>query len=112
MTVTLKGVRTARLDPDTYEPVLNDGEYREASSRVPRRLMYFLSLLSLSLETEIPFPRFLLIDTPETAGIDRENLSRAIGMTPTVLAKGVGQVILTTGPGRYPSEPKLSASLR
>jgi len=29
-------------------------------------------------DKERPFPRFLLIDTPETAGIDRGNLSHAI----------------------------------
>ena len=103
MADTLEDVRTVRLDAD-YEPILNGGEYREASSRVPRRLMYFLTLLSLSLESDIPFPRFLLIDTPETAGIDRENLSRAIGKIAAVLEKGTGQVILTTGPDRYPNQ--------
>lgn len=103
MTQTLAEIRTARLDAD-YEPVLDQGEYREASATVTRRLMYFLTLLQLSLEDAIPFPRFLLIDTPETAGVDRENLSRAIGKIPEVLNDHAAQVILTTGADRYPKE--------
>lgn len=104
MRSTLKDVRLARLNLD-YEPVLNDAEYREASSTVTRRLMYFVTLLQMSLaDPEMPFPRFLLVDTPETAGIDRENLSRAIGKIPEVLAgtKEPAQVILTTGTGSTP----------
>lgn len=103
MRETLENVRTARLDAD-YEPILDEGDYREASATVTRRLMYFLTLLQLSLEEAIPFPKFLLIDTPETAGIDRSNLSRAIGKIPEVLKTGTAQVILTTGTERYPTE--------
>ena len=106
MRATLKDVRIARLDHD-YEPVLNDAEYREASATVTRRLMYYVTLLQMSLmDTQMPFPRFLLIDTPETAGIDRENLSRAIGKLADVLAGSTtpAQVILTTGDGKYPAE--------
>jgi DNA repair exonuclease SbcCD ATPase subunit len=106
MRSTLKDVRLARLNSD-YEPVLNDAEYREASSTVTRRLMYYVTLLQMSLaDPEMPFPRFLLVDTPETAGIDLENLSRAIGKIPEVLAgaKQPAQVILTTGDGKYPPE--------
>lgn len=104
MASTLKEVHVARLDSD-YEPVLNDAEYREASSMVTRRLMYFVTLLQMSLiDNDVPFPRFLLVDTPETVGIHEENLSRAIGKIPEVLAKAPGQaqVILTTGEGKYP----------
>jgi hypothetical protein len=103
---TLKDVRHARLDAD-YEPVLNDYEYREASSAVARRLMYFVAFLQMSLaDPAIPFPRFLLVDTPDTAGIDQENLSKAIGAIPRVLEQSSmpAQVILTTGPQRYPQE--------
>jgi hypothetical protein len=106
MRATLKDVRLARLNHD-YEPVLNDAESREASSTVTRRLMYYVTLLQMSLtDAGMPFPRFLLIDTPETAGIDLENLSRAIGKIPAVLtgSKTPAQVILTTGDGKYPKE--------
>ena len=106
MRSTLKDVRLARLNSD-YEPVLNDAEYREASATVTRRLMYYVTLLQMSLmDAEMPFPRFLLIDTPETAGIDLENLSRAIGKIAEVLSgsKTPAQVILTTGDGKYPKE--------
>ncbi|WP_404364368.1 hypothetical protein ACIHQR_29970 [Corallococcus coralloides] len=108
MRQTLKDVRFARLDSD-YEPVLNEAEYREASSNVTRRLMYFVTLLQMSLEDkDLPFPRFLLVDTPETAGIDLENLSRAISKLSDVLreASTAAQVILTTGDGKYPTELK------
>jgi hypothetical protein len=106
MRTTLRDVRSARLDAD-YEPVLNDGEYREASATVTRRLMYFVALLQMSLsDTGIAFPRFLLVDTPQTAGIDRENLFRAISKIPEVLnsTSTPAQVILTTGDDTYPSE--------
>ena len=70
--------RTASIDSD-YMPILNAGEYREASAEVPKRLFYFLTLLYMSLEDpDVRFPRFLLIDTPETAGIDQENLIRCL----------------------------------
>lgn len=102
---TVKAVRSASID-DSYMPVINQGEYREASSNVPKRLMYYLSLLSMSLDdSEMAFPRFLLIDTPQTAGIDKEKLVACIKMIETTLtnAKSAGQVILTIGPDRLPS---------
>ena len=108
MRETLTGVRLARLDGD-YEPVINEGEYREASATVTRRLMYYLTLLQMALaDSTVPFPRFLLIDTPETAGIDTANLSRAIGKVTEVLSAATGdaQVVLTTGPDKYPGELK------
>lgn len=108
MRETLKRVRFARLDSN-YEPILNDAEYREASSAVIRRLMYFVTLLQMSLEDpELPFPRFLLIDTPDTAGIDPANMSPAIAKLADVLdaAPTQGQVILTIGDGRYPEALK------
>lgn len=102
---TLPNVRIARLDQN-YDPVINNSEYREASASVSRRLMYYLALLWMSLEDPtIPYPRFLLVDTPETAGIDRENLKAVLSQIPRVLADGKGelaQVILTTGVGKAP----------
>lgn len=72
-------INDARIDEENYMPIINDGEYKEASVGVPIRLMYFLTLLKLSLKDEdIPFPRFLLIDTPENLGIDKSNLEKSI----------------------------------
>lgn len=56
-------------------------------------------------DTEMAFPRFLLVDTPETAGIDKANLIACIEMIQTTLGESeaaLGQVILTTGPNRLP----------
>jgi hypothetical protein len=106
MRATDPGCRDARLDAN-YMPSINDGEYREASSRVARRLMYFLALFTLSIQRDdVPFPRFMLIDTPETAGIDVEHLRVAIRKVfETVSSARVPcQVILTTGVGKYPAE--------
>ena len=104
---TLKDVRTARLGED-YEPIINDDEYREASSSVARRLMYFLTLFKMSLDDfTVRAPRFLLIDTPETAGIDQPELRAAIGKVQSVLAEHptvAAQVILTTGLEKYPED--------
>ena len=115
MRETLKEVRFARLDSN-YEPVINDAEYREASATVTRRLMYYVTLFEMSLaDKEIPFPRFLLVDTPETAGIDLENLKRAIGKMANVLDAFKGtpaQVILTTGEEKYPTELQTHRQVR
>jgi hypothetical protein len=95
---SLSDVKVATLN-DNYEPVINYGEYREASSKVSRRLLYYLSLYKLSIEdVEIPFPRFLLIDTPKTHGIDSDNYSVVLEkIVEVVNSKQVGQVIVTTG---------------
>lgn len=101
--------RTASIDSD-YMPVLNAGEYREASAEVPKRLFYYLTLLYLSLEDAgVGFPRFLLIDTPETAGIDADNLIACLEeLRKLVELKQPPecQVILTTGIGKYPESCK------
>lgn len=99
---TVAAVRTTSID-DAYMPVINQGEYREASASVPKRLMYYLTLLSLSLEDpEMAFPRFLLIDTPQTAGIDRPALQLCIDRIQETLdgSENNGQVILTIGDER------------
>lgn len=105
---TVRDIRTARLDGD-YMPVLNGGEYREASSSVAKRLMYFLALFELSVERDdVPFPRLLLIDTPETAGIDADNFTRALAQIATVMPAVISnkpcQVLLTTGINKYPPD--------
>ena len=104
LSATVKEVRTASID-DSYMPVINQGEYREASANVPKRLMYYLTLLGMSLDdSEMAFPRFLLVDTPQTAGIDKGPLIACIQMIQTTLSgsKDPGQVILTIGPDRLP----------
>ena len=106
MTTVLSGCRVAAIDSETYLPIINNGEYREASAKVPKRFLYYLTLLQLSLLSDIPFPRLLLIDTPETAGIDRENLDLMIGQIGK-LKNPHGhdyQIILSTGLGKYPKE--------
>jgi DNA repair exonuclease SbcCD ATPase subunit len=111
---TLGDVRTARL-ADDYEPIINDGEYREHSSSVARRLMYYLTLFKMSLvDGAVRSPRLLLIDTPETAGIDKPELKAAIGKIQEVLTEpGIarGQVILTTGIAKYPAALKSCVKL-
>lgn len=94
---SLSDVKVAMLN-DNYEPVINYGEYREASSKVSKRLLYFLTLYKLSIEdVEIPFPRFLLIDTPKTHGIDSDNYSVVLEKIVEVAnSKPFGQIILTT----------------
>ncbi|MCU1805162.1 hypothetical protein NVV31_07050 [Cytobacillus firmus] len=101
-------IHKAKIDEATYMPIINEGEYKEASVDVPIRLMYFLTLLKMSInDSEIPFPRFLLIDTPENLGIDKDNLEKSISMFTTVdedLNKTDFQIILTTGIDKYPEE--------
>ena len=107
MRKTVTDCRRASIDSD-YMPLINDGEYREASAAVPRRLLYFFTLLHLSLLNEdITFPRFLLIDTPETSGIDRENLIKSFECIDGISVKNAPyQIILLTGIGKYPDSFK------
>ena len=106
---TLKDCQSASIN-ESYMPIINGGQYSEASAAVPRRLLYFATMLEMSLTDEtVKFPRFLLIDTPETSGIDAENLNAALSRVVEVIAKGkvIGrecQVILTTGLDKYPLE--------
>lgn len=105
MTNVLAGCRVANIDSDTYMPIINDGEYREASADVPKRFLYYLTLLKLSLEKDIPFPRLLLVDTPETAGIDRENLILMLRQMKKLNQHEQDyQILLSTGRDKFPPE--------
>lgn len=106
MTESLPDCRTARISMEDYLPIVGSGEYREASSGVSKRLMYYLALMNLSLsQDDVAFPRFLIIDTPETAGVEIENLKRCLAKIGELNDYGIDyQVILTTGLNKYPDE--------
>ncbi len=106
MQAVLEDCRDAHLDTDTYLPVINNGEYREASADVPKRFLYYLTLLKLGVEKSIPFPCLLLVDTPETAGIDRENLIKNFRQIERIPASENFQILLSTGVGKLPVEYK------
>lgn len=106
MTSVVADCRNAAIDAQTYLPIINDGTYREHSAKVPRRFLYYLTLLQLSLISDVPFPRMLLVDTPETAGIDLEKLVamlREIELLEN--PKNLDfQILFSTGVGKYPPE--------
>ena len=104
ITETLSGCRSARISNDNYLPIINDGEYKETSSGVSIRLMYYLTLLEMSLaKQDVAFPKFLLIDTPETAGIELDYLLNCMSKFDELDEFGINyQIILTTGLGKYP----------
>lgn len=92
---------------DDYMPYINGGSYRARSASVSKRLMYFLTLLILSVKQEINYPRFLMIDTPNKEGIDKDNLIKILGELNKVYEKQADenltfQIILTTGIESYP----------
>jgi len=66
--------------------------------------MYYLSLMKLSLvQEDVTFPKFLLVDTPETAGIEMDNLINCISKFEELELLGQDyQVILATGLKKYP----------
>jgi DNA repair exonuclease SbcCD ATPase subunit len=105
---TLPDCRSAKIAFDNYLPSINDGLYRETSSLVSIRLMYFITLMHLALSDEsVTFPRFLLIDTPETAGIEKDNLINCIRQLEDLLDYGIDfQVIISTGLDKYPESLK------
>lgn len=107
----LQNCRSAKISLEDYMPIIDNGLYREASSRVPIRLLYYFTLLYLSLKyDQITFPKFLLIDTPETAGIDSDNLIKSINQYDLLLDEDTKkiphQIILTTGENKYPADYK------
>lgn len=116
MRKTITDCRSASIGGD-YMPVVNGGEYTEASQSVPKRLLYYATMLYMSLtDHDVKFPRFLLIDTPETAGIDdmplKDSLSRVVEVVQQGLKDGnPSQVILTTGLGKYPDGLKPFATM-
>jgi len=98
---------TMSMDND-YMPLIDGGIYREKSSAVTIRMMYYFTMLSYSLaNTSVKYPKFLIMDTPEDSGIDKEKLIKNIELLEGKLKEyntlGVDyQVILTTGDDRYP----------
>lgn len=105
---SLSDVRKAEISMDTYLPVINDGIYREASSKVSVRFLYFVTLLKMSLEMDIPYPKLILVDTPETAGIDKDNLDLVLTKL-NDLRDDLDvdfQAIVATGVGKYPDSMK------
>jgi DNA repair exonuclease SbcCD ATPase subunit len=101
---SLTDVRKAEIDQDTYLPIINGGVYREASSGVATRFLYFLSLLKISMKDIIPFPKLLLVDTPETAGIDSNNLDLVLSKVQDLETEFDSdfQAIIATGVKKYP----------
>lgn len=96
---------------EDYLPHINLGQYRERSASVPKRLMYFLTLLIESLKNDINFPRFLMIDTPNKEGIDKDNLIKNIELLTEAGKYNQKnacpfQIILTTGIDTYPDKFK------
>lgn len=92
----------AEIDED-YIPFINNGIYKQASIEVQKKLMYFLTLLGMSFSEEVAFPRFLLIDTPESLGIDDDKLKKCIKFM-EISVEYSYQIILTTGLNKYPQE--------
>ena len=96
---------------DDYMPNINLSAYRERSASVPKRLMYFLTLLVESLKNDVNFPKFLMVDTPNKEGIDKDNLVTNIALLKkaeeyTKDNNMSYQIILTTGLDTYPEEFK------
>lgn len=98
---------------DNYMPFIDNREYKANSSEVPKRLMYYFTILSLALKMgSVKHPRFLLIDTPEDSGIDTDHLNLNLSLLEDAIALGADeqgnlkdyQVILTTGYGKFPQE--------
>lgn len=106
-------VSEAEINED-YLPILDGGFYKNKSVNVPKRLMYYFTILSLALKLEkVKHPKILIIDTPEADGIDTKNLkkdllllSKALELSKKKPNDEIGkfQVILTTGGSKYPKE--------
>jgi hypothetical protein len=91
-------------------PVIDGGIYKNKSTDVPVRLMYYLTILALALKYgNVKHPKLLIIDTPENSGIDIKNLNNDLLLLEKALELGTAkdksyQIILTTGLEKYPTE--------
>lgn len=101
MKEVLEECENARID-ENYMPVINNGVYINASADVQIKLIYFITLLWISLESEVDFPRLLIIDTPESLGIDKNNLIKTLNALTKLPNQKKYQIILTSGIGKYP----------
>lgn len=97
--------KSASID-ENYMPVINKGVYINASVDVQIKLVYFITLLWVSLENNVSFPRLLILDTPESLGIDKNNLLSTLELLTELPNKKNYQIILTTGIGKYPKSDK------
>lgn len=95
------GCKKAEINED-YMPIINDGVYINASTEVPKRLIYYITLLKLSLNNNLNFPKLLIIDTAETLGIDPDNLNKIFELL-EISTDEEYQVILSTGIGKFPA---------
>lgn len=101
----------AEINED-YMPIIDDGIYKNKSASVPIRLLYFYTILALSIKYEtVKHPKLLIIDTPEDSGIDEDNLKMDLTLLQNALtyveaSSKSFQVILTTGLEKYPDEFK------
>lgn len=101
----------AEINED-YMPIIDDGIYKNKSASVPIRLLYFYTILALSIKYEnVKHPKLLIIDTPEDSGIDEDNLKMDLillqnALTYVEASSKSFQVILTTGLEKYPDEFK------
>lgn len=101
MKEVLDDCENARID-ENYMPVINNGVYINASADVQIKLIYFITLLRISLSSEVDFPRLLIIDTPESLGIDKDNLIKTLNELTKLPNEKKYQIILTSGIGKYP----------
>lgn len=105
------GANIAEIDDD-YMPIIDGGVYKNKSADVPLRLMYYFTILALSLKNEsVKHPGLLIIDTPEDSGIDKDNLKKDLDLINLIIEQGVDskkeyQIILTTGLDKYPESFK------
>lgn len=105
------GARIAEIDED-YMPIIDGGVYKNKSADVPLRLMYYFTILSLSLKNKtVKHPGLLIIDTPENSGIDEDNLKNDLNLLNDAVMYGrtndkAYQIILTTGLDKYPDSFK------
>lgn len=105
------GAEIAEIDDD-YMPIIDGGVYKNKSADVPLRLMYYFTILALSLKNKsVKHPGLLIIDTPEDSGIDEDNLKKDLDLLNFAIEQGKEskkeyQIILTTGLNKYPESFK------
>ncbi|MCR2764986.1 AAA family ATPase [Microbacterium sp. zg.B48] len=107
--IGVPGVRSAKIDHETYLPVLNDQPLKDFSPvggvRTATQVAYWVTLMNVALRRrDTLLPAFLLIDSPRTSLNDNDELSAALYRRLVTMADAAeGRVQLVVGDNELPA---------
>lgn len=109
--IRIPGVRTAKINRESYLPVLNGKAFEKFSPvgggvRTATQVAYWVALTNVALRRrDTHFPAFLLIDSPRTSLNDNDDLSAALyRKLVTMVDAADGRVQVIVGDNELPAD--------